>query len=325
MKAIRVEEHGGPEVLKLVDLPLPEPRAGQVRVKVAATTVNFADIQARRAPYLIGGRPPFVPGLEAAGTIDAVGEGVTGLEVGQRVTAGANGSYAEYVCTRAVEAYPLPDAVDFEEAACVPAVGITAYNLLTTSAALRPGESVLVQAAAGGMGTALVQLARAFGAGLILGTVGSEAKARLVRDLGADVAINYREDDAVARVKEATGGVGADVVFDSVGKDTFAGSLACVAPFGRLVTFGQSSGPPPALVLDQSFYGENKAIIGYSTGGNRRYRPEALRAPALAVLNLIAHNRWAPVIGARFPLEQVAVAHQLVEDRGSTGKVLLIP
>src|SRR5207244_2237832 len=158
--------------------------------RVAATTVNFADIQGRRAAYVIGRPPPFTPGLEAAGTIDALGPGVTGFEIGQRVTAGANGAYAEFVCTRAVEVFPVPDAVDLALAACVPAVGITAFNLITQAARLQPGESVLIQAAAGGMGTALVQMARLLGAGQIVGTVGNEQKAALIRELGADSAIN---------------------------------------------------------------------------------------------------------------------------------------
>lgn len=325
MKAIRVDQYGPPSVLKLVDMPVPEPGPGQVRIKVIATTVNFADIQGRRAPYVIGRPPPFTPGLEAAGTIDALGSGVTGLELGQRVTAGANGAYAEYVCTRAVEVFPIPDELDFEPAACVPAVGITAFNLVTQAARMQPGEALLVQAAAGGMGTALVQMARVLGAGQIIGTVGSPSKAQLIQELGADVAINYREEDAVARVMAATGGAGVDVVFDSVGKDTFAGSLASLAPYGRLVTFGQSSGAPEPIVLGQQFYGDNKAIIGYSTGGNRRWRPEALRAPAAAVIKLMAQGRWKPLISARYPLEQAAIAHQVVEDRESVGKILLIP
>lgn len=325
MKAIRVDAWGPPDVLRLVDVPVPEPGPGQVRIKVAATTVNFADIQGRRAPYVIGRPPPFTPGLEAAGTIDALGPGVTGFEIGQRVTAGANGAYAEYVCARTVEVYLLPDELSFDAAACVPAVGITAFNLLTQASRMQPGEAVLIQAAAGGMGTALVALARALGAGTILGTVGSEEKARLVREQGADAAINYREEPVVERVQELTGRTGVDIVFDSVGRDTFEGSLASLAPFGRLVLFGQSSGPPPAIALDQAFYGDNKSIVGYSTGGNRRWRPEALRPSATAVIKLMAQRRWSPLISARYPLEQAALAHQAVEDRESVGKVLLIP
>ena len=325
MKAIVVPEYGPPSVLQLTEVPIPEPEPGQVRIRVAATTVNFADIQGRRAPYINLRQPPFTAGLEASGTIDAVGPGVTGLEVGQRVTAGANGSYAEYVCARAVEVFAIPDALDFEQAACVPAVGITAFNLINQAARLQPGESLLIQAAAGGMGTALVSMARALGAGQIIGTVGNAAKAKLIRELGADVTINYREEDVAERVKAATDGAGVDIVLDSVGKDTFVGSLASLATFGRLVTFGHSSGAPEPIALEQPFYGDNKAIIGYSTGGNRRWRPEALRGPGTAVIKLLAQGRWKPLISARYPLAQAAIAHQVVEDRESVGKVLLIP
>lgn len=325
MNAVWVTRYGGPEVLQLQDTPAPEPGPGMVRIRVAATTVNFADIQSRRGPYVVGREPPFIPGLEAAGTIDALGPGVTGFAVGQRVAAHAEGgSYAEYTLARVVGAFPIPDALDFAQAACFPSVGTTSFNLLTQAGRLHPGETVLIHAAAGGIGTTTVQLARVLGAGLIIGTVGSEAKAKVVLELGADVAINYREENIAERVREATGGAGADVVLDSVGADTFEASLASLAPFGRLVCFGQSSGPPPAVAFGP-LYGENKTIVGYSTGGHRRLRPEALRAPGQAALKLMAQGRWKPVIGGRYPLAQAALAQQVIEDRESIGKIVLIP
>lgn len=325
MKAVWVREYGGPDVLEIRETPIPEPGPGQMRIRVAATTVNFADIQSRRAPYVVGREPPVIPGLEASGTIDSLGPGVTGFQVGQRVAAHAEGgSYAEYTLARTVGAFALPDGVDWEQAACFPSVGTTAFNLLTQAGRLQPGESVLIHAAAGGVGTTLVQLARNLGAGLIIGTVGSAAKAQVVLDLGADVAINYCEENVAERVRAVTGGVGADVVLDSVGADTFEGSLASLAEFGRLVCFGQSSGPPPAVGFGP-LYGQNKSIIGYSTGGHRRLRPEALRPPGQAALKLLAQGRWKAVIGARYPLEQAALAQQVIEDRESVGKILLIP
>jgi NADPH2:quinone reductase len=183
---------------------------------------------------------------------------------------------------------------------------------------------VLIHAAAGGVGSTAVQLARTLGAGMIIGTVGSEEKARVALELGADAAINYRQEEVPRRVRDLTGGAGADVILDGVGADTFEASLASLAPFGRLVAFGQSSGPPPPVAFGP-LYGENKAILGYSTGGHRRLRPEALRAPGLAVLKLLAQGRWKPLICARFPLDQAADAQRLVEDRGSVGKVVLLP
>jgi NADPH:quinone reductase len=325
MRAICVTEFGGPEVLKLQEVPTPEPGPGQVRIKTAATTVNFADIQGRRAQYMGGRMPPFVPGLEAAGTIDALGPGVQDFKVGQRVAVHADGgSYAEYTIARAVGVFVIPDSLDWEHAACFPSVGTTSFNLLTQAGRLQPGETVLIHAAAGGIGSTAVQLARVLGAGLIIGTVGSAEKGKLIKELGADVAINYREENVGERVREVTGGAGADVVLDGVGADTFESSLASLALFGRLVVFGQSSGAPPAVGFGP-LYGENKTIVGYSTGGQRRSRPEALRAPGIAALKLMVQGRWSPLISAQLDLEEASEAHRLVESRQSTGKVVLAP
>jgi NADPH:quinone reductase len=321
--AIFVTKHGPPDVLELMDAPMPEPAPGQVRIKVAATTVNFADIQQRRGGYHLAANLPFIPGLEFAGTVDKLGPGVQGLEVGQRVAAHADGgSYTQYGLTRSVQVFPIPDEIDWETATCFPSVGTTSFNLLTLAGRMQPGETVLIHAAAGGIGSTAVQLARVLGAGLIIGTVGSAEKAKLIMDLGADAAINYREEDVVERVRELTKGVGADVILDGVGKDTFEGSVTSLAPFGRLVAFGQSSGPPTPVSFG-AIYGDNKTIVGYSTGGRRRLRVEEIRAPGLAVLKLLARGRWKPIIGARFPMEQAADAQRLVEDRGNTGKVVL--
>jgi NADPH2:quinone reductase len=304
---------------------MPEPGPGQVRLKVAATTVNFADIQGRRAQYLGSRTPPFIPGLEAAGTIDALGPGVRGLEVGQRVTAHADGgSYAEYALARALETFPIPDSLDWETAATVPSVGSTALNLLTRAGRLQPGESVLIHAAAGGVGSTAVQLARALGAAFIIGTAGSQEKRDLVKRLGADATIDYRSEDVAARVRELTGGVGVDIVLDGVGKDTFESSVASLAPFGRLVAYGLASGPPTPVSFG-TLYGDNKSVVGYSNGGLRRTRPEELRPVGMAAIKLLAQGRWKPLIGAKLPLAQASEGHRLVESRASTGKVLLIP
>jgi NADPH2:quinone reductase len=323
MQAVFVTDFGGPSVLKLMEAAMPTPGPGEVLIKVAATTVNFADIDRRRNGARALVKPPFIPGLEAAGTIESIGPGVTGLEVGQRVTAHTDGgSYTEYAIARAIGVFPIADDLDWSTAACVPSVGTTSFNLLTYAARLQPGETVLIHAAAGGVGTTAVQLARVLGASKIIGTVGSEKKARLIKSLGADEAINYREEDVVQRVKAMTGGQGVNVVLDSVGKDTFLGSIASLALHGRLVCYGQASGPPPPIEFG-SIYGENKTIVGYSTGGFRRSRPEALRAPGLAALELLNAGRWKPVIGAHYALEAAAEAQEHVESRASTGKVIL--
>jgi NADPH:quinone reductase len=325
MKAVVVNSFGPPEVLEYEDLPEPRPAPGQVLIDVAATGVNFADVMARRGRYHGGAAPPFVPGLDVAGTITAVGAEVSGLQVGQRVAAfPAGGSYAEQVLADPVLVYALPEGVDFETAAAFPTVGVTAYNLLTLVGRLAPGETVLVHAAAGGVGTTAVQMARRLGAGKVIGTVGDDAKMGLVRDLGADEVINYRRDDFAARVREVTGDSGADVILDSVAGPTFAASLTCLAPFGRLVVFGQASGEP-GEARSADLYGLNRAVLGYSTGGYRRLRPAALRPAAEAVLGLLAGGEVRFVVGRRYSLAEAAEAHRFVESRESTGKILLIP
>jgi NADPH2:quinone reductase len=214
--------------------------------------------------------------------------------------------------------------VDWEAAAAFPSVGTTAYNTLTLAGRMQAGDTVLIHAAAGGVGSTAVQLARVLGAGFIIGTVGSADKAKVALELGADAAINYQEEDVAQRVREITGGALADVVLDGIGAATFESSLASLAPFGRLVAYGQASGPPTPVGFG-SIYGDNKSIVGYSTGGTKRLRPEALRAPGLAVLKLLAGGRWKPLINTRFPLAQAADAQRLVEERNSVGKVMLIP
>jgi len=323
MKAVNVTAYGSPEVLQLQEVPMPEPGPGQVRIRVAATSVNFADIQARRGTYRSPRQPPFIPGLEMAGTVDALGPGAIGFEIGQRVAAHADsGSYAEYALARTVGVFALPDEIDWDGAAIFPSVGTTAFNLLTMAGRLQPGESVLIHAAAGGVGSTAVQLARVLGAGFIIGTVGSADKAKVARDLGADATINYQQEDIVERVRALTGGEGVDVVLDGVGASTFEASVSSLAPYGRVVAYGQASGAPPPVAFGP-IYGDNKSVIGYSSGGNRRLRPEIMRPPGIAVMKLLTRGRWKPLIGARFPLAQAAEAHRLIEDRESIGKVLL--
>jgi NADPH2:quinone reductase len=187
---------------------------------------------------------------------------------------------------------------------------------------MQAGETVLIHAAAGGVGSTAVQLARVLGAGRIIGTVGSAEKAALIKKLGADEAINYREESAAERVLELTDGAGADLILDAVGKDTFEGSLASLALYGRLVVYGQSSGPPPPVAFGPLF-SQNKSVIGYSTGGHRRTRPEVLRPAGEAVLKLLNAGRWKPVIDRKLPLHQAGDAQQLVESRATVGKVVL--
>jgi NADPH2:quinone reductase len=289
---------------------------------VIQTGVNFADVQARRGAYHGGQKPPFVPGLDCVGTIVALGDGIEGLRVGQRVAAfPPNGSYAEVVVVPATTTYPLDPAVPDDDAASLLML-VTAYNVLIFAGRFVSGESVLVHAAAGGVGSTAVQMARALGAGTIFATVGSEAKVAIAREAGADVVIDYRREDFARRVLDATNGLGVDVILDSVAGEVFNAGLTALAPFGRIVTFGIASGEPGTVRTNQ-LHPTNRAVIGYSSGSYRKLRPEALRPAVVASLQLVAENKVHVVVGARFPLREAAEAHRLVESRAGHGKVLL--
>ena len=322
MKSILISEYGGSEVLELRDLPVPEPSVGQVRIKTAFTSVNFADIKMRR-----GGAPrlPFTPGLDASGVVDAVGDNVDDFEVGQRVAAYvAAGSYAEYVLAEAKLCYPLPDAVSFEQGAGI-GILITAYNVLTNAGRFRAGESVLVHAGAGGVGSTLVQLAQALGAERIFATVGSDEKAKVAARLGADEVVNYRESSFDEVVNEQTEGEGVDLILDSVAGPNAERGMNCLADFGRLVIYGHTGEGGAASVSSKLLHKSNRAVIGYSSGGYRRARPEVLREVAEKGLALLASKEVEVLLGERFKLEDASAAHDWVESRRSVGKVLLEP
>ncbi|HKY04056.1 MAG TPA: quinone oxidoreductase, partial [Blastocatellia bacterium] len=243
MKAILVETHGGPDVLQYRDMETPAPSAGEALVRLKAIGVNYIDVYHRTGLYPMP--LPFVPGMEAAGVVEAVGEGVANLAVGDRVAyAMVPGAYAEMAKVPAARLVPLPDEVDFETGAASMLQGMTAHYLVTSTFPIKRGDAILVHAAAGGVGLLLIQMAKLRGA-YVIGTVSTALKARLARDAGADEVINYTEQDFEQEVRRITAGHGVKVVYDSVGKDTFMKSLGSLAPRGMLVLFGQSSGPVP--------------------------------------------------------------------------------
>jgi NADPH2:quinone reductase len=322
MHAIVVERYGDASVLEWREVPDPVPGLGQVTIRVGRTGVNFADVMRRRGGYR-GGPPPFTPGLDCAGTVLAVGAGVTELRPGQRVAAFPDdGGYAEIALARPVLTYPVPDGVS-DDAAAALTVLVTAYNLLTQAGRLQRGESVLVHSAAGGVGSTLLQMARALGAGRIVGTAGAR-KLAIVREAGADVALDADAEDLAERVLAETGGRGADLVLDAVGGALFARSLPALAPFGRYAIYGQASGAPGELKTDSLHQG-NRALVGYSTGGYRAARPEALRPGVEGAFALVASGAVSVLIGARYALRDAADAQRHVESRASHGKVLLAP
>jgi len=322
MLAVQAARTGGPEVLEAVDLPVPEPGPGQLRIRHHAIGLNFIDTYQRSGLYPM--RLPAVLGQEAAGVIDAVGPEVGGWKVGDRaVYTGQIGAYAMFHVVQADRTLHLPDAISFEAAAAALLKGMTTEFLLHRCYPLKAGETILVHAAAGGVGTILVQWAKAIGA-VVIGTVGSKAKADLARDHGCDHVILYREEDVAARVREVTEGRGVPVAYDSVGKDTFEGTLASLGRRGLFVSFGNASGPAPAveparLMRAGSLFLTRPTLYDYIA------RPEELAASAAALFEVIASGAVKIEIGQTFPLKDAARAHTALESRETIGASLLIP
>jgi NADPH:quinone reductase len=322
MKAIRLHKFGGPEVLNYDDVPLPEPGAGQARVKIEAAGVNYTDIYQRSGQY--PGQLPATLGQEAAGVVDAVGSGVTDVKVGQRVAYTAQpGAYAEFAVVPASSLVPIPDGVDTKTAAAVMLQGMTAHYLAMSTYPLKKGETALVHAAAGGVGQLLVQIAKRQGA-RVFGTVSTEEKARLAKEAGADEIIFYTQTDFAQETKRLTGGTGADVVYDSVGKTTFDGSLNSLRPRGYLVLFGQSSGAVPPFdpqILNRkgSLFLTRPTLVNYIAS-----REELLWRSG-DLFQWIKNGELKVRIDTTFPLSSAADAHRYMEGRQTKGKVLLIP
>ncbi|MFI7410945.1 zinc-binding alcohol dehydrogenase family protein [Streptomyces sp. NPDC049627] len=320
MRAVEVQEYGGPDVLKVVEAEVPEPGPGQVSIDVAYTGVNFADLKARAEGYRVA-RLPFVPGLEVSGRIRAVGAGVTDLAVGQEVTAlTEGGAYADVAVADAVTVFSLPAGVGLRTAATLPTVLPTAYALVHAVGRLQPGETVLVQGAAGGIGTVVGQLAEAAGAGAVYGVVSGEAKAAYAREHGYDEVF---VGDFAEGVRAATGGRGVDLALDPVGGDTFRASLGSLAPFGRLVSFGNASSAEPWSVGQPELYPLGVSVGGFSILTLAKTAPAELRALAERAFAAVADGTVSLPVTAEFGLEEAAEAHRLMGARASTGKLLL--
>lgn len=323
MKAVVVTALGGPDVLRVEEWTKPEPKAGEVLIRVEATSVNFADIKARQGRYHGASEPPFVPGLDVAGTVEAVGSSVKGVSPGVRVIAfPSGGSYAEYVVAPQALVFPIPDSVDWETAAALPTVGFTAYKLLHDVGRLVAGERVLIHAAAGGVGTTAIQLAKLLGASQVIGTVSRDDKKATALLAGADQVINYRTEPFTERVKELTQGSGVDVILDSIGGVVSDESLEVLNWFGRLVHFGSASGESGHIVTSD-LHASCRAVLGFSLGTARVRRPELLRNAAEAVLGYVQSGALHMYIGRRYPLEAAGQAQAWMESRESTGKIIL--
>jgi NADPH2:quinone reductase len=320
MKAIRVERQGGPEVLELEDVaPIEEPGPGQAVLRVVAAGVNFMDVGQRRGTY--PREVPFTPGVEGAGVVESVGEGVTNVKPSDRVAfTGVPGAYGEAVVADAWRLIPLPDDFTFEQGAAFPLQGMTAHYLIHEFRKPNQGDFVLVHAAAGGMGGLLVQWARHLGA-TVIGTTSTEEKARTAREQGAEHVIVYTDEDFVAETKRITKGHGADLIIDGVAKSTFKGDLEAVAIRGHIVIFGAASGPAEPI-SPNALMARAVSLSGGSLQNFIRTREELMRR-ANDVIEGIRQGWLKLNIGAVLPLEQANEAHRLLESRQTQGKLVL--
>jgi NADPH2:quinone reductase len=322
MLTVQAARPGGPDVLQAVDCPLPEPGPGQVRIAHRAIGVNFIDTYHRSGLYPLA--LPAVLGQEAAGVVDALGAGVTALKLGDRVAyCGQTGAYAEAAVVAADRVVTLPPSISFDAAAAGLLKGMTSEFLLRRCYAVQPGDPILVNAAAGGVGMLMSQWARALGA-LVIGAVGSEAKAAFAKAHGCDHVILYREEDVAARVREITDGQGVRAAYDGVGAATIEASLASLGRRGVLVVFGNASGPPPAieparLQRGGSLYLTRPTLFDYIA------TTEELAASAQALFHVIETGAVKIEIGQRFPLREARGAHEALENRQTTGATVLIP
>jgi len=322
-QVVRFHQTGGPEVLQLEELDVGSPGPGQARVRHTAIGLNFIDTYYRNGLYA----QPLPSGLgsEAAGVVEAVGVGVEGLQPGDRVAyaSGPLGAYASERLIPADKLLKLPDAIADETAAAMMLQGLTAEYLLRRTYAVQPGDAILIHAAAGGVGQIAVQWAKALGA-RVIATAGGADKVALVKQLGADVVIDYRSEDFVAAARAATGGVGVRVVYDGVGKDTFAGSLDCLAPRGLMVTYGNASGPVPEispLLLSQ----KGSLFLTRPTLGSYIATRQELEAAAAALFAVVANGSVKISVAQRYPLTQAAQAHVDLAARKTVGSTILIP
>jgi NADPH2:quinone reductase len=316
MKAVQIHEFGGPEVMGLADVPQPEPRPGQVLIRVTGAGINFADTHFRTDDYHVSAPLPYVPGGEVVGVREDSGERVLALC--------GNGGYAEFAVAPEPLTFPVPDGVEDGAALALLVQGVTAWHLLRSSARIRPGESVVVHAAAGGVGSLAVQLAKLEGARRVIATASTEEKRQLALELGADAAVDSSPDGLADRLREANGGKGVDIVLEMAAGKVFEESYAALAPFGRLIAYGAASREPRSIPTEVLMNG-SRGVIGYWLMDCVN-DPQALLAEPLAELfEHVSKGRLRTIVGATYPLADAARAHEDLEARRTTGKLVLNP
>ena len=315
MRAIQISRFGGPEVLELVEVADPEPTAGFELVRVSAAGVNYADTHATDNSYLQAQTLPQIPGSEVVGTT------ATGRRVAALVGAGG---YAEQALAPAGLAFDVPEGVSDGAAVALLVQGLTAWHLLRTCARMQPGESVVVHAAAGGVGTIALQLAKAWGAGRVIGVASAPDKRDLAASLGADVTVDANTEDMNAALREANEGRKVDIVLEMVGGPTFDGSLRALAPFGRLVVFGMASRVPPTPIAPASLMVGSKCVMGFWLV-DCMSNPQLLSGPMRELMTMTASGALRPIVGITYPLADARQAHEDMRARRTTGKVVLVP
>jgi NADPH2:quinone reductase len=315
MRAVQIESFGGPEVLQVVELPDPQPAEGQVVARVLAAGINYADTHAVDDSYLAKQRLPLIPGGEVLVELPGGGRGLTLADAG---------GYAELVAVDPRRVIGVPNGISDGQALCCLVQGASAWHLLRTSTHLAAGETVVVHAAAGGVGTIAVQLAKLWGAGRVIATASNPAKRQLTLDLGADVALDPATEDLAGALKEANDGQGVDIVLEMTGGPVFDQSLRALAPFGRLATYGMASRQEPTPVAAATLMAHSSAVIGFWLAHTAR-RPGMLAGAVTGLFELILAGKLRPVIGGSYQLDQVADAHRALLSRASTGKLVLVP
>lgn len=325
MQQIIVNEFGGPEKLILHEVEVPTVGDGQIVIKVEASGVNFSDGMQRRNQYVFPVSLPYLPGFEVAGIVTELGKGVKNISLGDRVIAllPNSGGYAEYAVTDSYLAAIIPPTISSQESLALQIQGLTAYLLLKDGAKLQSGQTILIHAAAGGVGTLLVQIAKQMGAGKIIATGSNAEKLAVAKSLGADELINYTESNWVQKVQDVTGGKGAELIVDAVGGEILQNSLNCLAPFGKLISFGNPTGGPTSIEAF-SLVSNNQIVQGFGLASYFN-KPDLMQEAYQYLFEHAATGKLKVHIGQTFPLKDAAKAHRQMEGRKTTGKIVLIP
>lgn len=326
MKAVQIEKTGSWDVLTYKEVETPEPGPSQVRVKTEAISVNFADVMLRIGTYPT--MPPFpaVPGLECSGTIDSVGENVKALKAGQPVIVFGPNCYAEYVLAETAQVVPVPEGIDMDDAAALTVNYLTAYHMLHTMAGIKKGQTVLVYAAAGGVGTAVIQLSKP-GGFTVIGLTSTDEKLAFARSQGAHYIINYKRENVTDRVKEITHDIGVDLILNSVAGGTFAGDFEALAPLGQIIWFGFAAGPPEENLAEllQNHFAKSAGIRAFIIYTIAQVHPDRMRQSYEVLFRYLKEGIVKPHIQERIPLAEAHRAHRLLESGSVTGKLILTP